>query len=265
MGSPKAALEWHGSTLLRRVTGIVARALDGPVIVVRAAGQELPQLDPAVEIAVDAREGRGPLEGLAAGFAAVGDRAAVAYLSSTDVPLLHPLFVRDVVDALDADHDVALPEIAGFRQPLAAAYRVELRATVEELLAAGRTRPAFLFERCRVLALPAEAMLRDAALARLDPALDSVSNLNEPADYERLHALPAPEVRVERLGSPVLHRGPRRAVVRAWTLGAAAAEVGVTLDAGVGVELNGERVARDPQFPLVAGDTVALATAEPAV
>jgi len=40
MGTPKAALEWHGSTLLRRTVGIVARATGGPVVVVRAAGQD---------------------------------------------------------------------------------------------------------------------------------------------------------------------------------------------------------------------------------
>jgi hypothetical protein len=37
MGTPKAALEWHGSTLLRRTAGILARVTDGPVVVVRAA------------------------------------------------------------------------------------------------------------------------------------------------------------------------------------------------------------------------------------
>src|ERR687897_869016 len=42
MGRPKATLDWHGSTLLRRAAGIVGRAVDGPVVVVRAAGQELP-------------------------------------------------------------------------------------------------------------------------------------------------------------------------------------------------------------------------------
>ena len=42
MGRPKANLEWHGSTLLHRVTGIVSRAVDGPVVVVRAPDQELP-------------------------------------------------------------------------------------------------------------------------------------------------------------------------------------------------------------------------------
>ena len=75
MGSPKAELEWHGSTLLRRVTGLVARAVDGPVVVVRAPDQGLPYLDGRVEVVADALEGRGPLPGLAAGLAA-GDTVA---------------------------------------------------------------------------------------------------------------------------------------------------------------------------------------------
>ncbi|MEA2301885.1 MAG: molybdenum cofactor guanylyltransferase, partial [Solirubrobacteraceae bacterium] len=32
MGAPKACLEWHGSTLVRRVAGILGRTLDGPVV-----------------------------------------------------------------------------------------------------------------------------------------------------------------------------------------------------------------------------------------
>src|SRR4051795_2243728 len=81
MGSPKAALEWHGSTLLRRVCGIVGRAVDGPVVVVRAPEQELPALPDSIEVVEDAREGRGPLQGLAAGLAALRDEAPVAYVS----------------------------------------------------------------------------------------------------------------------------------------------------------------------------------------
>src|SRR4051812_45001789 len=126
MGTPKAALEWHGSTLLRRIAGIVARSVDGPVVVVRAPGQSLPARPAGVEVVEDAREGRGPLQGLAAGLAAVRDRAPVAYASSTDVPFLHPCFVRRVIGALDADTDVVLPHVAGYPQPLAAAYRTEL-------------------------------------------------------------------------------------------------------------------------------------------
>lgn len=264
MGSPKAALEWHGSTLLRRVTGIVARAVDpGPVIVVSAPGQALPALAPGVEVVADSREGRGPLQGLAAGLAAVGDRAPIAYVSSTDVPLLHPAFVRRVLGALDDGVDVALPDVGGYRQPLSAAYRVAVISTVEELIAADRMRPAFLFERSRVLKLGEADLLGDGALARLDPLLSSVSNLNEPADYERAHALPAPEIVVERFGPLATARpGPRRQTIRAWSLGQAADAAGLLLGEHVVAALNGDQITRDPELPLVAGDTVAFMVAD---
>ena len=263
MGSSKAALYWHGSTLLRRVTGIVARSVDGPVVVVSAPGQALPALDGAVEVVADEREGRGPLQGLAAGLAAIGDRAEVAYVSSTDVPLLHPAFVRRVVSAVDDGFDVALPDVGGYRQPLSAAYRVALANTVQELVAADRMRPAFLFERSRVLHLGEADLLKDGALNRLDPELASVSNLNEPADYERAHALPAPEIVVERFGPlATAGSGARRQTVRAWSLAEAAAAAGVTLDEHVVAALNGDEITRDPELPLVAGDTLAFMVAD---
>jgi molybdenum cofactor guanylyltransferase len=264
MGSPKAALGWHGSTLLRRVTGIVARSIAGPVIVVAAPGQRLPAPHPKVEFTTDEREGRGPLQGIAAGLAAIGDRAAVAYVSSTDVPLLHPAFVRRVVEAMSDDQDVVLPEVGGYRQPLSAAYRVGLLTTVQELIAADRMRPAFLFERARVLHLSEADLRRDGALARLDPELASVSNLNEPADYERALRLPAPEIQVEKFG-PLATRagsGPRRQTVRAWSLGGAAQAAGVALDEHVVAALNGDQISRDPELPLVGGDTLAFMAAD---
>ena len=42
MGAPKALLDWHGGTLVRRITGILQRIAD-PVVVVHADGQELPR------------------------------------------------------------------------------------------------------------------------------------------------------------------------------------------------------------------------------
>lgn len=262
MGAPKAALPWHGSTLLRRVTGIVGRSVDGPVVVVRAPGQELPELEPAVEVVADAREDRGPLQGLAAGLAAIGQRAVVAYVSCTDVPLLHPAFVRCVVAALDEQADVVLPEIGGHHQPLAAAYRLDLLGLVHELIAVDRLAPALLLQRCRVLRLSDETLLRDRPLARLDPKLDSLTDLDQRADYDRAHALPAPEIEV-RCGAALASRSHSgQHTVRAWTLGGAAAAIGLGLDEHVVATLNGQPVARDPQLPLAAGDTVGLMVAD---
>jgi molybdenum cofactor guanylyltransferase len=262
MGTPKAALEWHGSTLLRRVTGIVARGVDGPVVVVRAPGQPLPALPGTVEVVEDAREGRGPLQGLAAGLAALDGRADVAYASSTDAPLLHPAFVRRVMRAVDDEVDVVLPRAGGFPHPLAAAYRVALRPRVERLLAADRLRPAFLYNECRVLRLEESALLADPALAAADPALDSVLNLNEPSDYDAARARPAPEVTVRRFGPLARNGNGGPVVLRAATLAGAAHAAGVTLDEHVVAALNGDQITRDPDVPLAAGDVVAFMAAD---
>ena len=262
MGTPKAALEWHGSTLLRRVTGILGRVVSGPVVVVRAPGQALPDLGPGVELAEDPVEGRGPLQGLAAGLAAVGERAEAAFLSSTDVPLLHPYFVSRVLAALTDDVDVVLPVARGYPQPLAAAYRVSLLPTIEGLLAEDRLKPAFLFDACRVRRLSDDELLDGSRLARLDPALDSVLNLNEPADYESALARPLPAVRIQRFGA--LRRaspdGPSE--VHAATLGQAASAAGIELDEHVVAALNGDQISRDPELPLSTGDLIAFLAAD---
>jgi molybdopterin-guanine dinucleotide biosynthesis protein A len=262
MGTPKAALEWHGSTLLRRVVGIVARGVDGPVVVVRAPGQALPTLPGGIEVVEDEREGRGPLQGLAAGLAALDGRAEVAFASSTDAPLLHPAFVRRVVGALDDDADVVLPRAGGFPHPLAAAYRTSLRERIDDLLAADRLRPAFLFEECRVRRLDEDALLADPLLAALDPDLDSVLNLNEPSDYEAARARPAPQVTVQRFGPLARNGGAEPFAARAATLGAAADAAGVALDEHVVAALNGDQISRDPELPLAEGDSVALIAAD---
>ncbi len=271
MGTPKAALEWHGSTLLRRTVGILARATGGPVVVVRALGQDLPELPPDVEVIDDPREGKGPVQGLAAGLGALIDRADVAFVSSTDMPFLHPAFVRRVLRAVYEGADVGLPVARGYPQPLAAAYRTTLAATAERLVRAERLRPAFLFDECTVARLDEQALRDDPVLAALDPGLDSVVNINEPGDYRTARSQPGPEVTVQRFG--VLANGPgpngpgpngRRApeVVRAATVAEAAAAAGVDFGAHVTAALNGDQITRDGQTPLAAGDTVFFLSAD---
>ncbi|MEA2154024.1 MAG: molybdenum cofactor guanylyltransferase [Solirubrobacteraceae bacterium] len=251
MGTPKGALEWHGSTLLRHATGIVARVVDGPVVVVRAAGQELPALAAGVEVAQDAREGRGPLEAIAAGLAAVGGRAQAVYVTGVDAPFLHPAFVRRVLELLGPHDDVALPRADGFAQPLAAAYRATVDAPLSALLREDRhLGTAALMRRCRVHELGAEKLLADPVLAALDPGLLSLRNVNEPGEYEAARAQPAPLVTVDVDGS-----GPRS--LRAATLAGAALAAHIALLDGVRADVNGRAVA-DPLEPLATGDLVEL-------
>jgi molybdenum cofactor guanylyltransferase len=267
MGTPKAALEWHGSTLLRRTVGILARATGGPVVIVRAVGQELPSLPKGILVADDPREGKGPVQGIAAGLAALRGHADAAFVSSTDMPFLHPAFVRRMLRVLGDGEgtDVALPVARGFKQPLAAAYRVSLADTAERLVAEDRLRPAFLFDQCTVETLDDTALKQDPVLAALDPDLDSVVNVNTLDDYQAARARPAPEVTVQLFGTLAKGGGsngggPR--AIRAATVGGAADAVGLVLDRHVTAALNGDQITRDGETPLAAGDTVFFLSAD---
>jgi molybdopterin-guanine dinucleotide biosynthesis protein A len=263
MGTAKAALEWHGSTLLYRTSSLLRRTVGGPVVVVASPSQQLPALPSGVEVVEDPIEGLGPMQGIAVGLAAVADRSSGAFISSTDVPFLHPAFVRRVLHELDTSGaDVALPFARGFRQPLAAGYRTGLAELIAKLVAEGRLRPGMLFEDCEVACINEAQLLEDADLKRLDPDLDSVVNVNEPDDYTAARAREPAQIVVECFGA--LAGGGRRGVrtVRAATLGAAAAAVALTLDPHVVAALNGDQITRDEQLPLVAGDTVAFLTAD---
>ncbi len=261
MGTPKAALEWHGSTLLRRTIGVIARVVDGPVVVVRAPGQELPALPAGVEVADDPREGKGPIQGIAVGLAALTGRAEVAFVSSTDMPFLHPAFVRRVLRTAQDGADVGLPVARGFPQPLAASYRVQLAQIAERLVEQDRLRPAFLFDECVVERMDEAALRADPVLAALDPELESVLNVNEPADYAAARGRPAPEVTVQRFG-PLAdgRRGPEP--VLAATVAEAAAAAGVALDGHVVAALNGDQITRDGEVPLATGDVVFFLSAD---
>ena len=265
MGTAKAALEWHGSVLVYRTAGILARATGGPVVVVRASGQELPDLPKGTQVVDDPRPGKGPVQGIAAGLAALAGQADVAFVSSTDMPFLHPVFIRRVlrVVADDPGTDVALPVARGYPQPLAAAYRVSLAATAERLVEQDRLRPAFLFGECSTVRLDDATLTADPLIAALDPDLDSVVNINTPEDYQEARARPAPEVTVQLFGALAKAGGTGGLrSVRAATVDAAASAVHLAMEQHVTAALNGDQITRDGATPLVAGDTVSFMSAD---
>src|SRR5438552_9005872 len=92
MGQPKAWLPFGPERMLQRVVRLVGEAV-GPIVVVAAPGQDLPPLPDAVTIVRDPISGRGPLQGLAAGLAALPEAVELAYATATDVPFLEPAWI----------------------------------------------------------------------------------------------------------------------------------------------------------------------------
>ena len=193
-------------------SAIPARATGGPVVVVRARGQELPtspraSWSPTTRARARVRSrasrpGAPPSQGRA--------RRRLHQLHRHAVPAsgLRPPRSR-ASSTTNARHDVALPVARGYPQPLAAAYRVSLGATAERLVKEDRLRPAFLFSECAVARLDDAALQADPLIAALDPDLDSVVNINTAEDYQEARARPAPEVTVQLFGALAKGDGTR--------------------------------------------------------
>jgi molybdenum cofactor guanylyltransferase len=177
MGRPKAWLPIAGELMLPRVVRLLREAV-APIVVVAAPEQDLPPLPAEVQIVRDEEQGRGPLQGLAAGLAALQGLADAAYASSCDVPFLRPEFVRRMIELLGEQH-ICVPRVGAYHHPLAAVYRVEVLAIVRNLLQENRLRPVFLFE-----AAPTRIVLADE-LRDVDPTCETLRNLNTPEDYEQ--------------------------------------------------------------------------------
>ena len=175
MGTSKALLPFGGETMLQRIVRLLG-TVASPLVVVAAAGQPVPELPSSVTVTHDEQDGRGPLEGLRAGLAALPEDVDVAYATGCDVPLLVPAFVQRMADLL-GEADIAVLEDDGFAHPLSAIYRRRTLPHVEALLAAGRLRPAFLFD-----AVPTRRV-RPADVAQADPRLLTLRNLNTRDDY----------------------------------------------------------------------------------
>jgi molybdopterin-guanine dinucleotide biosynthesis protein A len=122
MGRPKAELDWHGVPLVVHVARAVARAVDGPVVVVAAPDQALPD---GLTIVRDPVAHRGPLQGLALGLAALNTERA--FVCATDQPHAH-----EVLPTLLAEREADVVAYAG--QPLGALYRTALAALADERL-----------------------------------------------------------------------------------------------------------------------------------
>jgi molybdopterin-guanine dinucleotide biosynthesis protein A len=175
MGRPKAMLPFGDEILLRRAVRQLADVV-ATVVVVAAPEQALPELDRTIRLVRDRCPGRGPLEGLRVGLAAIQPDAEAAFVTGCDFPFLAPAFVHRLLDLL-GQNDIAVPKDSQRYHPLAAVYRTRVIPHIDMLLARNRLRPVHLFPLVRTLEVPVEH-LRD-----VDPELATLTNLNYPEDY----------------------------------------------------------------------------------
>jgi len=180
MGQPKATLRFGDMTLLERIVNELSREFDQIVVVAAPEQQEpfvirqlLPEA-PDLVIVRDDSAYQGPVEALARGLRAAA--SDVAFACSCDLPLLRAEVARALCQMFD-EYDAVMPEVDGLLQPLHAAYRRRCADVLAAMAAGGERRLTALASRVAV------RRVGEAELRRLDPELQSVFNVNTPADY----------------------------------------------------------------------------------
>ena len=178
MGRPKAWLPFGPELMLQRVVRLVG-TVAGPIVVVAAPGQDLPELPAGASIVRDPIAGRGPLQGLAAGFEALGEEIDLVYATGTDVPFLEPKWIAHLAELI-GEADLAIPSIGDYYHPLAALYRKRVvLPAIQHLLEQDRLRPLFLVEAVTT------RVVQEHEMRVVDPELGTLRNLNHPEEYER--------------------------------------------------------------------------------
>jgi molybdopterin-guanine dinucleotide biosynthesis protein A len=178
MGRAKHLLPFGEQTMLQVVVETL-RSVVSPVVVVRAEGQELPELLDDVLVAEDEEPHLGPLAGLCTGLTALAERCESAFVASCDAPLLK----REVIQYLIAsrgDRDAAVVRDGTNFHVLAAVYSLRLLPPIRERLRDRRLR-------LRELIDASDDRIVDAHdIRRLDPELHSFRNANTPDEYAEL-------------------------------------------------------------------------------
>lgn len=191
MGRAKADLPFGDETMLQRLVRRISDVVDH-VVVVAASEQDVPHFGTGVTVARDSLPYAGPLAGIGVGLDCLDSLPVnyeAAYATACDVPFLKPEFVQELFRQLE-EYDVVVPVDEKYHHPLAAVYRTTVAATIHELVDEGERRPRALFDRARTLRIPTKS------LEHADPKLESLLNLNTPADYLAAlieHGSPVPD------------------------------------------------------------------------
>jgi molybdopterin-guanine dinucleotide biosynthesis protein A len=188
-GADKLAAELDGAAILSRTIAAVEPIAD----IVIVAGPGLPDGRRASHIPATVVQDREPFEGPLAALANVLDRripdpaTSLAIVVGGDMPRLVPAVLTAMLDRLAADPELG----AVVLQAPGALRRQVLPLAVREQVAAGAARAALeagdrslrgFVERMRTLELP----LRE--WRALDPAGDTLADVDAPADLDRLRS-----------------------------------------------------------------------------
>jgi molybdopterin-guanine dinucleotide biosynthesis protein A len=176
-GVNKALIEIGGQRVVERVAAILGRIFE-EVIVITNSPHDYEFL--GLPMFRDIRPGYGALGGLYTGLQRCG--GAHGFIAACDMPFLVESIIGHLV-GLAEGHDVIIPRLRGYLEPLHAVYARACIPYIEEFMDAGDLHISHFFQRVDVLEVP------ETDLALRDPHLLFATNLNTPEDLRKARIL----------------------------------------------------------------------------
>jgi molybdopterin-guanine dinucleotide biosynthesis protein A len=177
LGRDKALIQLWGRPLIAHVAAKLALIV-AKVVVVTNEPERYAFL--GLDSVPDIYPGIGTLGGLHAGLSAV--QSAYGLAVGCDMPFLSVGLLRYMI-AQAPSHDVVMPRIGQYYEPLHAIYARRCLPAIEQAIAAGRWRLLSSLEGARI------HYVEEEVVDRYDPQHLSFFNVNTPSDLERLREL----------------------------------------------------------------------------
>lgn len=179
----KALCNWHGVPLLAHVVALVEPLVGETFVVSQRVGDYANVVE--VPVIADLYPGCGPLGGIHAGLSRT--HTLWSLFVACDMPLLKHEVLRLLVKQVDSQALAVVPQLDARLVPTLALYHRNALTLAETMLRQGNLR---LQHFCR--SLPCK-VVPAKQLRRVDPHLQSLTNLNTLEDWEQAGGQPAPK------------------------------------------------------------------------
>jgi molybdenum cofactor guanylyltransferase len=177
-GKEKAFIQVGGKRIMDRLYEVFVDLFDEIILV---TNNPLKYLEWDMQIVTDIFSIRSSLTGIHAGLFYM--RHPFGFFSACDTPFLKKDLVATILEYIDSNIDIVMPETAAGTEPLCAVYSKSCRASVEAHLRQNK---------CKIQAALRKKRLKKISekhLRSMDPELLSFFNINTPQDLAQAEAM----------------------------------------------------------------------------
>lgn len=181
MGFDKFRLPVGSTTLVERIVGQLEPHVGNIVLAIGASEDSSLQTATiaGVKYAYDLHQSKGPMEGIRVGLSKLANDCELAFVTACDVPHFQPQILSLLIDAIgDGEASIPVENAPSSRvYGMTAVYRTEIHQQLEHFILNDQLRVSELVNLLDATKVPIDK------IKELDPELDCLSNINNPADY----------------------------------------------------------------------------------